>query len=86
MLAELKKHAVTSEALRQAAFRKEAGLLGAAGKALGRGAAKATAWGLRNPVKAVTGVLGGVGAVGAARNTYNNMRPEVLRNQLGMNQ
>jgi hypothetical protein len=84
VLAELKKHAATNRALRQIALNKEAGVLSSMGKAVGRGGARVAAWGLKNPVKAVTGVLGGVGALGAARTTYNNMRPEVLRNQLGM--
>ena len=81
MLAELRKHAQTGAALRFAVLNKEAGFLM---RAAGRGAARATAWGLSHPVKATTMALGGIAAAGSARRTYNNMRPEVLRSQLGM--
>jgi len=80
LLAELRKHAQTSQALRRLVLAKEAGLLNAAGRMAGKG----VAWGLAHPVKATTAVLGGAAAVGAGRKTYNNMRPGVLRQQLGM--
>lgn len=84
MLAELRKHAQTSRALHRRALAKEAGLVGAAARGTLRAGGRAAAWGLSHPVKALTLAGGGIAAAGKARSTFNNMRPEVIRSQLGM--
>lgn len=84
MLTELRKYAATSSALRKLALEKEAGLLGAVGKA-GLGIAKRVgSYALANPLKTTTAVLGGAATIGQAKRTSALFNPAVHRAQLGI--
>lgn len=84
MLRELRKIAQASRNLHGRVLVKESGLVGAALKGTAKGVGRAALWGLTNPAKAFTMGAGGIAAAGKARSTFNNMRPEVIRSQLGM--
>lgn len=81
MLRELRKHAAYSEALRETALNKSAGLLG--GMIL-KPLAALGKWGIKHPFKSLT--IGGGVAKGVydARSSQSQFRPEVHRAQLGI--
>lgn len=79
MLAELRKHAATS-----AALRKQAGLMGMAGKAVMGVGKRVAATALAHPMKSLTLGLGTAAAVGQAKRNTALFNPASQRLQLGI--
>ena len=86
MLTELRKHAATSRALRRIALEKDAGMLGAIGRA-GWGAAKRVGGVVAaHPGKTAVGVMGGLAGIGEGRRTAALFKPAIHRAQMGISQ